>query len=180
MRICRCQRRINLVQTGRWNTKLQDTRYTSKKRSRLNTQKGNRFVQSRWNNQSWDDDYKTFINFTHNYEIDVDAVQINRRRSHNDNREKMQLTAWTAISTTMNNQKKCKYCGKQHMPKQCPAFGQTCRKCGEKNHWLAQLQCKNNWRKPDDWRLRHWSFKKRSWEEDDESRSAKWSEEDKK
>ena len=38
-------------------------------------------------------------------------------------------------STTINNQKKCKYCGKQHLPKQCPAFGQPCRKCGKKNHW---------------------------------------------
>ena len=67
-------------------------------------------------------------------EIDVDAVQRNRRRSSNDKREKMQHSA-RAATTTTNNQKKCKYCGKEHLPKQCPAFGQTCRKCKKKNHW---------------------------------------------
>ena len=68
-------------------------------------------------------------------EIDVDAIQRNRRRSNNNNRGKMQHTAQAATSTTSNNQKKCKYCGEKHLPKQCPAFGQTCRKCGRKNHW---------------------------------------------
>ena len=67
--------------------------------------------------------------------IDVDAIQRNRRRSNNDNRGKIQHTARAATSTKTNNQKKCKYCGKQHLPRQCPAFGQTCRKCGKKNHW---------------------------------------------
>ena len=68
-------------------------------------------------------------------EIDVDAVQGNRRRSNNDNRGKIHHTARVATSATTRKQKKCKYCGKQHLPKQCPAFGQTCRKCGKKNHW---------------------------------------------
>ena len=53
----------------------------------------------------------------------VDAVQRNRRRSNNDNRGKMEHTAQAATSTKTNNQKKCKYCGKQHLLKQCPAFG---------------------------------------------------------
>ena len=66
--------------------------------------------------------------------IDMDAVQRNRRRNNNDNRGKMQHTARAATTTTTNNQKKCKYCGKQHLPKQCPAFDQTCKKCGKKNH----------------------------------------------
>ena len=68
-------------------------------------------------------------------ETNMDAVLRNRRRSNNDNRGKMQRTAPAATSTTLNNQKKCKYCGKQHLRKQCPAFGQTCIKCGKKNHW---------------------------------------------
>ena len=50
-------------------------------------------------------------------EIDVDAVQRNKRRSNNDNRGKMQHTVRTATSTTTNNQKKSKYCGKQHLLK---------------------------------------------------------------
>ena len=58
-------------------------------------------------------------------EIDVDGVQRNSRRSNNDNRGKMQHTARAVTSTTTNNQKKCKYCGKQHLPKQCLAFGQV-------------------------------------------------------
>ena len=68
-------------------------------------------------------------------EIDLDAVKRNRRRTNNDIREKMQHTARAAISTTRNNQKKCKYCGKQHLPKQSPAFDHTFKKCGKKNHW---------------------------------------------
>ena len=53
----------------------------------------------------------------------VDAVQRNRRRSNNDNRGKMEHTAQAATSTKTNNQQKCKYCGNQHLLKQCPAFG---------------------------------------------------------
>ena len=67
--------------------------------------------------------------------IDLDAVKRNRRRTNNDNRRKMQHTARAATSTTRNNQKKCKYCGKQHLPKQSPAFDHTFKKCGKKNHW---------------------------------------------
>ena len=73
-------------------------------------------------------------------EIDVDGVQRNRRRSNNDNRGKMQHTARAVTSTTTNNQKKCKYCGKQHLLKQCLAFGQTCRTFSKKNH---QANCCN-------------------------------------
>ena len=60
-------------------------------------------------------------------EIEEEAIMITQK--------KMQQTARAATSATTNNQKKCKYCGKQHFPKQCPAFGQTCRKCEKKNHW---------------------------------------------
>ena len=51
-------------------------------------------------------------------EIDVDAVQKGIRRSNIDNRGKMQYTARAAASATTNNQKKCKYCGEQHLQKQ--------------------------------------------------------------
>ena len=64
--------------------------------------------------------------------IDVDAVQRNRRRNNNGNRGKMQHTARAATTATMNNQKKCKYCGKQHLPKQCRAFDQTCKNVGKR------------------------------------------------
>ncbi|XP_047135337.1 uncharacterized protein LOC124812559 [Hydra vulgaris] len=30
---------------------------------------------------------------------------------------------------------KCKYCGLQHPPRKCPAFGKSCKKCGKLNHF---------------------------------------------
>ena len=30
---------------------------------------------------------------------------------------------------------KCKYCGRSHRPRECPAFGQICKKCHKKNHF---------------------------------------------
>ena len=29
----------------------------------------------------------------------------------------------------------CIYCGRQHPPKKCPAYGTVCRNCNKKNHW---------------------------------------------
>ena len=34
----------------------------------------------------------------------------------------------------------CKYCGRQHGKRECPAYGQTCRKCGKKNHFQAKCR----------------------------------------
>lgn len=31
--------------------------------------------------------------------------------------------------------KSCVYCGLDHKPRKCPAFGQKCRKCGKLNHF---------------------------------------------
>ena len=39
--------------------------------------------------------------------------------------------------------KKCKYCGRIHKPKMCPAYGQECRKCKKKNHWASCCQSRN-------------------------------------
>ena len=33
-----------------------------------------------------------------------------------------------------------KYSGRNHEKRKCPAFGQTCRKCGIKNHFAAKCQ----------------------------------------
>ena len=30
---------------------------------------------------------------------------------------------------------KCKYCGLQHLPRKCPAFGKNCQKCEKINHF---------------------------------------------
>jgi len=33
--------------------------------------------------------------------------------------------------------RKCRYCGRQHGRKDCPAFGKTCKACGKRNHFEA-------------------------------------------
>ena len=38
--------------------------------------------------------------------------------------------------------KKCRFCGRIHRPKMCPAYGQECRKCKKKNHWASCCQSK--------------------------------------
>ena len=41
----------------------------------------------------------------------------------------------------------CKYCGKSHKPRECPAFGQICKKCHKKNHFAKV--CKSSKTKKD-------------------------------
>ena len=84
MRIWRFKRWINLVQTGRWNTKRKDSRYTSKKRSRPDTQKAIYVCRA---DGTTNHEMKII-----KQEIEVDAVQRNRR-SNNDNRGKIKYTA---------------------------------------------------------------------------------------
>ncbi|XP_012566138.1 uncharacterized protein LOC105850199 [Hydra vulgaris] len=38
---------------------------------------------------------------------------------------------------------KCKYCGLQHPPRKCPAFGKSCKKCGKLNHFKKRMQSKH-------------------------------------
>ena len=42
----------------------------------------------------------------------------------------------------LNSRKRpeCLYCGYHHANRQCPAYGQTCRKCGRKNHFKAKCR----------------------------------------
>ena len=37
----------------------------------------------------------------------------------------------------------CRFCGYHHANRQCPAYGQTCRKCGQKNHLQAKCHLAN-------------------------------------
>lgn len=41
----------------------------------------------------------------------------------------------------------CRYCGKTHEPKKCPAFGTICRNCEGKNHWAKVCKTKLHNRK---------------------------------
>jgi hypothetical protein len=38
-------------------------------------------------------------------------------------------------------QRQCKFCGFQHAPRKCPAYGEDCRSCGKRNHFASQ--CRN-------------------------------------
>ena len=40
-------------------------------------------------------------------------------------------------SSRSNDGKKCKFCGRIHKPRECPAYGQECHKCKKKNHWAS-------------------------------------------
>ena len=46
----------------------------------------------------------------------------------------------TPKRATTVEQQDCKYCGRQHGKRECPAYGQTCRKCGKKNHFQAKCR----------------------------------------
>ena len=31
----------------------------------------------------------------------------------------------------------CQFCGRRHEPRQCPAYGKICKKCGKRNHFAT-------------------------------------------
>jgi len=35
----------------------------------------------------------------------------------------------------------CKYCGKQHAPGKCPAYGKQCKNCLKQNHFASVCNC---------------------------------------
>ena len=69
-----------------------------------------------------------------------------RKRLHDkESNESSNHNRWRNTKTTKQTgkgfkgestyRKKCQYCGRIHKPKNCPAFGQECRRCKKKNHW---------------------------------------------
>ncbi|KAF2889608.1 hypothetical protein ILUMI_16565 [Ignelater luminosus] len=51
---------------------------------------------------------------------------------------------FVSSNNKMNKNKfKCRRCGTLHGPRQCPAYGQICRKCGIKNHFAISCRVKN-------------------------------------
>ena len=55
------------------------------------------------------------------------------------------LSGTSAKIDTVNTQRggpSCKSCGRKHPPRRCPAYGKTCRDCGEQNHF--SYMCKNS------------------------------------
>ena len=41
---------------------------------------------------------------------------------------------------TEQQQQECRYCGRHRAKKECPVYGQMCRKCGKKNHFQAMCR----------------------------------------
>lgn len=72
--------------------------------------------------------------------VEVDAVQRAkpkatlhaRKRDANPGQQQQQRQQQQREQREIGN---CERCGMQHAPKQCPAFGKECRKCGGKNHY---------------------------------------------
>ena len=69
-----------------------------------------------------------------NLEAGLSAVR--QTQQHNESKEDVSKFNKPEI-------KHCKYCGRDHDRRKCPAFGQICRKCGVKNHLAAKCQAKN-------------------------------------
>ena len=42
------------------------------------------------------------------------------------------------VTRTIEN--RCKFCGRSHLPRKCPAYGKTCNKCHKRNHFA--VMCK--------------------------------------
>jgi len=75
--------------------------------------------------------------------LDAEASKI--RQSHMDSSRTINTVA-PASFQSMPKQRydpararqsllECKFCGRQHEPRQCPAYGKICKKCGKKNHF---------------------------------------------
>ena len=39
------------------------------------------------------------------------------------------------VTETASDCRTCRYCGSNHPPRSCPAYGKSCNKCGRKNHF---------------------------------------------
>ena len=116
------------------------------------------------------------VNFVKNYEMRVQQkkdmgtqeVEVNAIRksvSKSMNRYNKNAKTYTA-----NDIKDCRYCGRDHKVRQCPAFGQSCSKCGKKNHFARLCMQSSGYReKP---RFRSNSEKVRNVDFEDNSSSG--------
>ena len=58
------------------------------------------------------------------------------------NHEKKKKTTGIGKPSAGNNNKarECSKCGKRHQPRSCQAFGKSCKKCKEPNHYAKVCQ----------------------------------------
>ena len=75
---------------------------------------------------------------------------VNALRKHhakmpiNDKRKSPKWSPQAAQQQRQVSRTDCGACGRQHGKRECPAFGQKCRKCGKMNHFQAQCRSKKN------------------------------------
>lgn len=80
---------------------------------------------------------QTFDNGAAFEAVEVDAVRIKDNRKGKDKVNRKEPRRGSVGSAG------CNRCGNRHAPKQCPAFGKDCRKCGGKNHFAKGCFSKN-------------------------------------
>lgn len=73
-------------------------------------------------------------------EIDVVKRSKNAAATRKQNSKKMNNAANSSSETV--KQFSCKRCGYNHGPRQCPAYGKSCKSCGNKNHFAKMCKTK--------------------------------------
>ncbi|XP_066938885.1 uncharacterized protein [Macrobrachium rosenbergii] len=91
------------------------------------------------------------VNFVKNYEMRVQQKQ--QMTSSNTEEEEVNVVGKKKNkytnprnkpkSSNAKEIKDCRYCGRTHKIRMCPAYGQVCAKCKRRNHYAKQ--CKTNW-----------------------------------
>ncbi|CAB4014143.1 Hypothetical predicted protein, partial [Paramuricea clavata] len=82
---------------------------------------------------------KTQVQKLNNPSLEVESIHKNFERT---SRSKYQREE-TKPSRNVSKTQPCSRCGSNHAPKQCPGFGQTCRKCHGNNHFAKMCRSKN-------------------------------------
>ena len=70
-----------------------------------------------------------------NQESNPANAATHRRRFRSPSRNRNSSGIQSYRSPSRSRHFKCKKCGTQHAPRQCPAFGKTCLKCNKPNHF---------------------------------------------
>lgn len=84
-----------------------------------------------------------------NEEIEVNKIRSvkHSKKAHRTKAKSSPTEHKTRIKMTENDQKAqslCPRCGYEHGPKQCPAYGQTCKACNKKNHFAKKCRSNRN------------------------------------
>lgn len=69
----------------------------------------------------------------------------NRYKPHHEyNTVLLSGCQWPQAHRLTTVKRDCKYCGRSHPPRSCPAYGKTCKNCPKLNHFAIECQQKSN------------------------------------